>query len=530
MINISLQMLSRQESRYFELTHVSQFILWLALILSIKFDTLFAPPVWDTAMGIFPSAIFLYETGFDLLELIKQPDWWEGGQYVNAFSLWSWFVAVVMSVFDSPTITFATLHIITFMVNALAISVFVRTIYQYGISTRLALMSGLYLLLLPLVLVQIGYMYTESLVMSLSVLSWAHWHNKRETRAVLFALIAIVIKLTGAVIALCLVPLLILRLVKEFSYKRVLLLISLPLTFYTAISAGSWLGRLPPMHGMSWGSWGVVFNQLQWRLSATPEITNFIYLGALAAICYTVYQWRLSPNIHPVRLLYQHSVENGSQIIALFYTFVFAAGIIVMSFNGYLFLHRYAVPMIPFAIIQLVLFAQVLRFQRVLSFLFILGCLLSIYNHSGALYKPVSAFSVVEASHAYKSYNLAQKTIIAEVEKLGDDVPIYVSREIDYMMSHPMMGYLTEIKPNIIGIYKPQYARMTIDDFPDEFYAVITNPGHGGGRLRAAITKAKRADGWKIDQLYRQKIGGYNMYISRILKTTKVNRTNCNKR
>jgi len=515
------QIPAKLAGQYFKLSHILQFIIWLGLILSIKFDTILAPPVWDTAMGVFPPAIFLYETKFDLLELAKQPGWWLGGPNVHTFSIWTWLIAMVMSISDSPTITFAILHVITFMVNATAISVLVRTLYQYGVSSHLALMSGLLLLLMPLVLVQIGFMYTESLVMSLSVLAWASWHNNREGAAVLFALIAIGMKLTGVVIAVCLALLLLLRLLNGFSYRRLLYLTSLPLALFIIISAYSWSGTLSPPHGMSWGSQQAIFSQLRWRLSSTPEITIFIYISALAAFCYVIFQWRLGPDTNPFRLLCQGNTEIGSRFIVLIYTPIFGIGIIVMSIAGMLFLPRYAVPMIPFAIVQLVLLAQVIKFQRGLSFIFFIGCLVSIYNHSGVLYKPTTAFSIVEASHAYKPYLLAQKTIIDEIEKLGNDVPIYVSREIDYMTAHPMTGYVTEIKPNINGIYKPQYAGLSVEEFPSEFYVVFTNRGHGGEYLKKIIKQADRLETWRVDKIYEQNIGGYNMYISRVFNVDK---------
>ena len=503
--------------RYFELSPILQFVLWLALILLIKYDTLLAPPVWDTAMGVFSPAIFLYETNFDLAELLKQPDWWEGGSNVHALSLWTWFIALVMSIAQSPVVTFAIIHFVTFMINAFAISVFVRILYQYEVTSHLALISGMFLLLMPLVLVQIGYMYMESLVMSLSVLAWASWHNKREGSAVLLAIVATGIKLTGIVIAICLAVLLLVRLLNEFSVKRALYLISLPLALLFIISAYSWLGALSPTHGMGWGSQETIFSQLRWRLATTPEITNFIYLGVFASFCYVIFQWRANPDSNLIRLLGQGDTAIGSQFIALIYTPLFGIGIIVNSYAGMLFLHRYAIPMIPFAIVQLVLLVKALKFQRELSFILLLGCALSVYNHSGILYQRTTAFSIVEASHAYKQYVLAQKTIIDEVEKLSNEVPIYVSREIDYMTSHPMMGYVTEIQPEITGIYKSKFADISLEDFPDEFYVVLSNPGHGGARIKKVVEQANEAEGWQVVDVYQQNTGRYHMYIKRVL-------------
>jgi hypothetical protein len=337
---------------------------------------------------------------------------------------------------------------------------------------------------------------------------------------VLFALVAIGVKLTGIVIALCLALLLIFQLLEEFTYKRLILLCSLPVMLYTILSAYGWLGGVSPTHGMSWGSEQTIFSQLSWRLSTTPEVTNLIYLGVFAALGFTVFQLRSNPEIRPVRFMLQLSAENGSRLIALIYTPLFGIGIIAMSFAGWLFLHRYAVPMIPFAIIQLALFAQVLKLQRELSLIFVALCLVSIYNHDGALYDATSAFSIVETSHAYEPYVLAQKTMIDDISRLEDEVPIFVTREIDYMSSHPMMGYLKAVKPNIIGIYKSRYTDLSLQDFPDDFYVAVNSRGHGGVRQKRILERARETEGWRVDHVYGQSIGGYNMYIKRVSKAT----------
>ena len=509
--------------QYFALSRFFQFTLWFALIFLIKFDTVLEPPVWDTAMGVFPPAIFLYETNFDVLELVKQPDWWEGGANGrHSFSLWTWFIALVMSVTHSPTITFAVLHITTFAINAFAISVFVRVLFQYKAAPWLALISGLFLLLIPLVLVQIGYIYTESLVMSLGILAWASWHKNHESRAVMFALLAVSMKLTGIVILICISAVLLMRLLNGFSCKRLLLLISMPLILFILISIDVWLGELPPTHGMNWGGRDALVGALRGRSSRTPEILYLIYAGLLAALAHVYLQWRQHPDVNLVRLLKHHTAEEGGRFIALVFPFVFVSGTIVLALSGSLFLNRYMIPIIPFSMIQIVLFTQIKNLQKILVVLFVMGCLVSIYNHNGVLYRASKSFSVVEISHAYKAYYLAQKKIIEEVEKLDENVPIYVSREIDYMMSHPMMGYASGIKPHINGIYKPRYANMSLENFPSDFYAVVSHPSHGGSRLKKLIREADKSEKWNAESVYEQDIGGYEMYIKRVSKFEKL--------
>lgn len=57
----------------------AQFLLALILVLALKWPTLDQPPVWDTAMGLFPAAITLAGNGFDVIELLGMPDYFEGG-------------------------------------------------------------------------------------------------------------------------------------------------------------------------------------------------------------------------------------------------------------------------------------------------------------------------------------------------------------------------------------------------------------------------------------------------------------------
>ena len=360
-----VQIITKVADRYFALSRWVQFALWFALIFLIKFDTLLEPPVWDTAMGVFPPAIFLYETNFDVLELVKQPDWWEGGANgKHSFSLWSWTIALVMSLTHSPTITFAILHLTTFAINAFAISVFVRTLFEYKAVPWLALISGLFLMLTPLVLVQIGYIYTESLVMALSILAWASWYKAREGRAVLYALLAVSTKLTGIVILICISAVLLMRLWNGFSYKRLLLWISMPLTLFVLISIDGWLGELPPTHGMNWGGWDALLGALRGRSSRTPEILCLIYAGLLGALYYIYLQWRRHPGVNFFRLLKHQSAEEDSRLIALVFPFLFVLGTIVMALSKDLFLNRYIIPIIPFSIIQLVYLPRLKSFKR----------------------------------------------------------------------------------------------------------------------------------------------------------------------
>ena len=56
----------------------ARFCLVFLLVLLLKWNTLLQPPVWDTAMGLFPAALTLAENGFDLMELLGMPGYADG--------------------------------------------------------------------------------------------------------------------------------------------------------------------------------------------------------------------------------------------------------------------------------------------------------------------------------------------------------------------------------------------------------------------------------------------------------------------
>jgi len=501
---------------YFRLPVATQILIWFVLILAIKFDTLFAPPVWDTAMGVFPPAIFLYENNFNIVELVKLPGWWDGGPNVHSLSLWTWLIALTMKITQDPTTTFFVLHSITFALTALAISLLVRTLFLKQIHSSLAIASGLLLLLTPLVLVQIGYMYTESPIMALSILVWVSWFHQREGLAVVLALIAIGIKLTGLIIGICIIPLLLLRLIDQFSIKRLILLAIIPAGYFIINSLYGWLNGVP--QGNFWGETSAIFRDTYARAMHAPDVTLIIMVGIISSIIYAIFVWRKTYVLNPIPTLLKYCTKDGSNFIVISYPFLFCLGIVFSLYNNQLFIYRYAIPIIPFAIVSLALLSLAIRCQAVTLIFVAIACTFAIYNYKGKIYNHTLAFSIVENAHAYQNYVAAQKGVIEQLSSLDDDTPIFVSRDIDYMTSHPMMGYLDKIKPNIIGIYKTEYEVIDIDDLPSEIYIVYSVPGHGGERIAALRHDLVEENKWGAERTYDHRFRNHLMRLRRIYK------------
>lgn len=501
---------------YFELPFLLQFVLWFIFILVVKFNHVDSPPVWDTAMGIFPPAIYLAENGFNLLQLIQQPNWFEAGPNVHSFSTWTWLTASVIWFFEDTQSVFRTLHLITFVLSAWAVATFVRLLRTLQIRPSLALTSGILLCVIPLVLVQTGYMYVEIPVMALSLLAATRWSEGKEGHAVFLALLATSIKLTGAVISLVIALLLLVRIIRQSSVRRIFYLICLP-SLIVLMQLLPWLlGGIARDASPSWEFETSMWHQLLVRLIAAPDITLLVAIGLLSGMILWVCYWRREKKRFTLATIGDDINSNSTAYLMVLFPFVFVAGIVFMILMDKMFLQRYLVPMLPFSIAQIVLLAQFFNKQKSALWLLVMASLFACLNYNGRFYSSARAFSVVETTHAYENYVLDQKIIIEQISKLDDTTPIYVSREIFYLTSHPQIGYLKKSKPNLVAINQARFDDISLDELEDAFYIVVTDRYHGGQRLRAIMKEARSRTDWNTRKFYRQNIDDRSMYLAKI--------------
>ncbi len=104
----------------------AQLFVTFLLILVLKWDTLTRPPVWDTAMGLFPAAITLADNGFDVVELLGMPDYFEGGPNTHSTSPVTLVTAVVLKMSGGGERAFVILHLLHFVMAALALVLLFR--------------------------------------------------------------------------------------------------------------------------------------------------------------------------------------------------------------------------------------------------------------------------------------------------------------------------------------------------------------------------------------------------------------------
>lgn len=122
-------------------------------------------------------------------------------------------------------------------------------------------------------------------------------------------------------------------------------------------------------------------------------------------------------------------------------------------------------------------------------------------NHIGKYYpENFDSFSVVERSHAYKKFNTVKVQSIEALQKKPVDVYAYVTREINYMVAHPRMGYVDIEISHVYPIFTQQFGDMELTDFADRFYLLKASKIHGGGKIDALGNTAKNDGGYKVVQ------------------------------
>ena len=480
-----------------------QFLCWLVVILAVKHGTLFEPPVWDSAMGIFPPAIYLYENHFDIRGLLQQSNWIEGGPNVHSLSMLAWVIAAAMKLTNSPQATFAIIHLLTFAAFAWTLQLFTRVLQSYHLAPRTVLAAGCYLLLMPLVLVQVGAMYTESLVMCTGVAAWAFWQQHRPGLAVLLCVAGIFLKLTAVPVAMLVFAALLFS-GRPYHVRKILFILVIPVALWVNRSLGGWLGAIAqPV--MDWGSPEQLMFSFKDRMRGMPDVRWLIRFGLLSGVAYLVARvWK----DRGIGVVTRSDPDSRSRLICLAMPFVFMVGVLAMVHTNNLFLNRYLLPVFPFAIGATLLFASRVRGEMVAFVVLIGACLYSAANHNGRFYAPAYAsFSIVEQSHAYRDFHAVQiKAIQALVEK-PDEVPAFVSREVDYMISHRMMGYVGKPVPNTWPIYVSPHKDRSLDEFPGEFILLRSNNGHGGSKMGSLVRNANASDDHTVTERLIEQAG-----------------------
>lgn len=474
-------------SRLLALPIAAQTALWCSLILVLEAHALLAPPIWDSAMGVFPPAIYLHESGFDIRQLLQEPNWWRGGPNVHSLSLFTWFVAIVLHATRTPGLTFFVVHCTTFLLVAWSLAHYARSLRSLGLDARSAIAAGGLVLLTPLVLVQVGAMYTESWVMAFGILAWSKWQAGRSGTAVAMCILALFVKMTGIAIFVCVGILLSISPLRARSV-RIAQLASMLAALFVVRSLAGWLGAVPHA-GPRWGDASTLAPIMLERLIAIPDVT-LLLCGALCIAALELFHLLAGRGARAFRS--GLDARDGARLLCLAMVPVFTLGIVGSIFSETIFLPRYLVPVVPFAVAALSL-ATIDRIRPArVRWALLAACAVQLSNYGGALYPDrQDGFSILERSHAYRDFHWTQVDLIDAIVAAPRDRPIFVSRDLDYMLSSPLMGYVDERPENVLPIYLPPHPGRSIGEYPEEFLLGFSTASLGGEEIIRLVRSAE---------------------------------------
>ena len=512
----------------------ARFFLVFLLIVILKWNTLLQPPVWDTAMGLFPAALTLAENGFDLLELLNMPAYPEGGPNTHATSLVTLATAVVLWVSGGGTTAFLILHLLHFAGAALALLALFRLARpMFGSGTSVLLCSSV--LLHPIFSTQVGYLYMEMPLFLFAVLALLAWTERRFWPAALWATLAYATKETGIIVpaTLALAALLERRNLSDKA-GRVAQILAFPMLWTAvvallrriALSRSEDFAFLPSFDGLlGLGQYLAHF------LLNVPDLLGFIAVFFLTAIVCAIPVFRTlrgepldpsarTPEHQELLVLGYSGVLIVSFILLFMVVLPLAAGFTIV-------LPRYYVIILPFLLLWVGYGAKRLLGRHLTSpaaFCFILLSAFFALNTGGALYPldidtlgPGNDPPLTERSNAYRRLLALEMDAIRALEELPEGVPVYYGHYEHYLLQYPGLGYASGPLSNGHNFSVESLEELIMmEPMPPCVYALFNYPWLGGEKILGLIRYAEATPGLSADVVREFRDGRYVIILIRV--------------
>ncbi|MEN8144629.1 MAG: hypothetical protein ABFS14_06710 [Gemmatimonadota bacterium] len=488
-------------------------------------------------MGLFPAALTLAENGFDLPELLRAPDYRAGGPNTHSTSPVTLGTAIVLTLSGGGAKSMLILHLLHFIVAACALVTFFRFARPVlgGTATLLLCLS---VLLHPLFLVQVGYMYLEVALFLCAVSALLAWVRGRFWPAVIWAALAFAIKETGILVPATLITAVLIenrRFVVRL--RRATQIASLPALWWgsmalleaTAQSGNpEGLELFPPFVFQS------LLHYLDRFLFNVPDLLVFLIIFLIAAIAAGPGMSRVlrqEPTTPAARGAEQQArlplALSGVLIVGFLLLFLVA---LPLAARFTIVLPRYYVIILPFLLLWVGYAARTLarrlggRVKRPAVVTFVLLSLFFALNHGGQFYPldvhtegPGNDFPLTERSHAYIRLNAIQKEAVAYLETLPNGTPVYYGHFEHYLFSYPGLGYASG--PLLNG------HNLTLESVPDLvsgpdpptcLYVLYNYPWLGGSFIRRLFQLADAETDLAREVVREFRDGRYSISLTRI--------------
>ena len=513
----------------------ARFSLVFLLILVLKWDTLLQPPVWDTAMGLFPPALTLADNGFDLLELLAMPGYGDGGPNVASTSLVTLATAVVLWATGGGARAFLILHLLHFAIAALALLTLFRLARSVFGNAGTALLC-VSVLLHPIFSVQVGYLYMEVPLFLFTVLALLAWTEQRFWWAVLWAALAYATKQAGIIVPATLA---LATLVEQHSpldkTKRVAQVLAVPVLWTAgvallrrvAVSRSEDFEFLPSFDAV----FGGIEQYLVRFLLNVPDLLVFFVLflvTAIACLVPIVGALRSKP-LDPGTRTQEHQgllVLGYSGVLIIFFVLLFMVALpVVAGFT--VVLPRYYVSILPFLLLWVGYGAKRLFARHLTSPVAVCFVVLSAFfalNSSGALYPldidtegPGNDPPLTERSNAYRRLLALEVEAIRALEMLPLGTAVYYGHYEHYLLQYPELGYASGPLSNRHNFSVESLAELIRgESMPPCIYVLFNYPWLGGEKILGLINFAESTPGYSAEMVREFRDGRYVIILARI--------------
>jgi len=509
---------------------------WGAVSL-VEAAKLFDPPVWDAAMGLFPGAFVLAGNGFDLLELLRQPGYQEGGPNGHSTSPVTLLTALVLMVTGGGTRGYVVLHLLHFAVTARALLYLGQLARPVLGSTGAALLC-VATLLHPTFSAQTGAMYLEIPLFLCAAAGLLAWTERRLPAAILWGGLAYAIKETGIVVSATLAAAALLERGKPGDrVVRAAVVMAPPVV---------WTGLVALLHRLALGSsepgtlvpsldavFGGMTQYLARFLLNVPDLLVYlvVFAGAAAlAIPRLVRALRSEPSVRG-----GDDVDHGPGVRGPEHDadFVLALSAILVVFFGLLFLvalpavagftvilPRYYVLVLPFLLLWVA--HAVDRWAGAKASwasgaALVALAVLFVANRGGALYPsdvdtegPGNDPALTERSNAYRRLLALQIEAVRALEALPAGAPIYYGHYEHYLFAYPELGYARAPLANGHDFSVESLAMLIrAEDMPSCIYALHNYPWLGGERILGLIRFAVQSPDLEAEVVREIRDGHY---------------------
>lgn len=482
-------------------------LLAFVFLLIFKWPQWDQPPVWDGSKSVFPAAITLAHTDFDLPHLLRQPSYFDGGPNIHGLSLITWITAAAYwTLGDRPDVILPFLHLLHLMLAAGAVALLWR-IAADALDPGLALGTAATIAVFPLFLVQAGYLYLEMPILAFSAAAALSWLRGRTGWAAVWATASALVKSSGTVIAGALV-LCTLASAGDWRHKlrRCALLIFGPL----AVAATQW--ALHPSTALGVGSLRATLG----FLLSVPDLALILVLFPVAFLvtALTTRPWS-TRQIDPE----QPSCPRRVQLLcqATFLSFVAFYLALVPLGASVRVLPRYYLQLFPFALIGLVTLVAS-HSRRAAGGLLFMAALFFLANREGHFYPDPATtnFAITERSMAYVELAQLQDLGLRTVVEAAGETPVFYGLSESYRLSFPEMGHGQTRPANGHCIYfESPYLLARLEDFPPAFFVLYDYPWLGGAEARQVVHQAQSDPRYDVE-VATLRVGRFESYLARV--------------